>query len=160
MNEHEVLQRTQAALELSGIEDELVAAGIFFPRGHFGGAFAGGMIGDSIAPGGVADSIATVGGAQAGMHAVDAASPMPDRCFVGVSATKVYGFDSERERGGREPTDLVFAVEREGLEVNVHQRVNVRVLEMIAPDSGAAIELEGPRMPGFHAGSVIDALHS
>ena len=86
--------------------------------------------------------------------------PMPDRCFVGVSATKVYGFDSERERGGREPTDLVFAVEREGLEVNVHQRVNARVLEMIAPDSGPAIELEGPRMPGFHAGSVIDALHS
>lgn len=160
MNEHEMLQRTQAALERSGIEDELVAAGIFFPRGHFGGAFAGGMIGDSLAPGGVAGSIATVGGAEAGMHAVDAASPMPDRCFVGVSATKVYGFDSEREHGGREPTALVFAVGRDGLEVNVHQRVNVRVLELIAPDSGAAIELEGPRMPGFHAGSVIDALHS
>ena len=159
MNEHEVLQRTQAALELAGIEDELLAAGIFLPRGHFGGAFAGGLAADSLVPDGLGGSIATVGGAAAGMHAVDAASPMPQRCFVGVSATKVYGFDSEREHGGREPTDLVFAVERQGLEVNVHQRVNVRVLEMIDSGSGGAIELEGPRLPGFHAGSVISELH-
>jgi len=37
------------------------------------------------------------------------------------------------------------------------KRFNVRVLELINSD-GAAIELEGPRLPGFHAGSVIDAL--
>ncbi len=43
--------------------------------------------------------------------------------------------------------------------MKVHQRFNVRVLELIGED-GAAIELEGPRMPGFHAGSVIDALRS
>jgi len=41
----------------------------------------------------------------------------------------------------------------------VHQRVNVRVLELIHGPSGDAVELEGPRLPGFHAGSVIDALH-
>ena len=72
---------------------------------------------------------------------------MPDRCFVGVSESKVYGFDSERELG-RDPTDLVFGVEREGLEVKVHQRVNVRVLELIDSETGAAIELEGPACPG------------
>ena len=114
MNGHEVLQRTQAALELSGIEDELVAAGIFF-REATSGRVCRRHDRRLVVPGGVADSIATVGGAQAGMHAVDAASPMPDRCFVGVSATKVYGFDSEREHGGREPTDLVFAVDARGL---------------------------------------------
>ena len=41
----------------------------------------------------------------------------------------------------------------------MHQRVNVRVLELIHGPSGDAVELEGPRLPGFHAGSVIDALH-
>ena len=40
----------------------------------------------------------------------------------------------------------------------MHQRVNVRVLELIDGPSGDKIELEGPRLPGFHAGSVIDAL--
>jgi hypothetical protein len=35
--------------------------------------------------------------------------------------------------------------------------VNVRVLELIGSD-GAAIELEGPRLPGFHVGSVLAAL--
>jgi hypothetical protein len=92
---------------------------------------------------------------MAGMRAADAASPMPHRCIVGVSATRVY---SRRAKGGREPTDIVFAVGRDGLEVKVHQRFNVRVLELIDGESGAAIELEGPRMPGFHAGDVIDAL--
>jgi len=158
VNEHEMLQRAQAALAQAGVEDELVAAGIFLPRGHFGGAFAGGMIGDSIFGSGLAGSVATAGGAIAGMHAADAASGMPERCFLGVSATRVYGFDSEREHGGREPTGLVFAVDRDDLEVTVHQRVNVRVLELMH-GSGAAIELEGPRLPGFHAGTVIDALH-
>jgi hypothetical protein len=159
VDEHEMLQRAQAALARAGVDDTLVAAAVFLPRGHFGGAIAGGLVGDTLVPGGLAGSIATVGGAVAGSHAVDAASQMPERCVVGVSSARVYGFDSEREHG-REPTNLVFAVDRDGLEVKVHQRVNVRVLELIDPRTGLAIELEGPRLPGFHAGSVIDALHA
>jgi hypothetical protein len=159
MNEATMLERTQDALRRTGSEDSLVAAGMFLPRGHFAGAFAGGLIGDALVPDGLAGSAATVGGAMAGMHAADAASPLPDRSLVGVSPTKVYGFATERAKGGREPTDLVFAVDRSDLEVKVHQRVNVRVLELIHPATGSAIELEGPRLPGFHAGSVIDALH-
>jgi len=150
-----MLERTQAALVRAGIDDQLVAAAVFLPRGHFGGAIAGGLIGDSL-PG----DLGAVGGAAGviiGAHAADAASPMPDRCFVAVSETKVYGFDSERE-GGRHPTGLVFNVARDGLEVKVHQRVNVRVLELLDSETGAAIELEGPRMPGFHAGDVIHEL--
>ena len=141
------------------MDDKLIAAGVFLPRGHFAGAFAGGLVADALVPDGLAGSIAEAGGVMAGMAAADAASPLPDRSFVAVSATHVYGFDSEREYG-RHPTALVFAVERAGLTVNVHQRVNVRVLELIHGSTGSAIELEGPRLPGFHAGSVIDALHS
>ncbi len=159
MNETEMVKRTQAALGRAGVQDDVVAAAVFLPRGHFAGAFAGGLIGDSIG-GGLAGSVATAGGAMAGMHAADAASPMPDRCVVGVSPTRVYGFGSRRAKGGREPTDIVFAVPREGLAVKVHQRFNVRVLELIDGESGAAIELEGPRMPGFHVGDVIDALRA
>lgn len=141
MNEHEMLERVQVALVAAGVEDQVTAAAIFLPRGHFGGAFAGGLIGGDIVGGG----IGAAGGALAGMKAVDAASNMPERCVVGVSATRVYGFDSERGHGGRVPTRLVFSVDRESIEVKVHQRFNVRVLELIHQD-GTTIELEGPRL--------------
>jgi hypothetical protein len=155
MNEREMVGRVQAALERHDIEERVMAAAIFLPRGHFAGAFAGGMVGGDLVGGG----IGAAGGALAGMKAVDAAAPTPERCMVAVTAAKVYGFDTERGHGGRVPTQVVFAVDRAGLEVKVHQRFNVRVLELIGED-GAAIELEGPRMPGFHAGSVIDALRA
>jgi hypothetical protein len=153
VNAREMLSRAQGALERQGTDERVEAAAIFLPRGHFAGAFAGGLIGDELLGGG----IGAAGGALAGMKAADAAAPTPERCMVAVTAAKVYGFDTERARGGRMPTRAVFAVDRAALQVKVHQRVNVRVLELIGAD-GAAIELEGPRMPGFHVGSVLDAL--
>jgi hypothetical protein len=71
----------------------------------------------------------------------------------------VYGFDTHREHE-REPTELIFQVPRAGLEVKVHQRVNVRVVELIHSASGDKVELEGARMPGFHVGEVLDALRA
>ena len=153
-----MIEKTQAALARAGVDDTVEAAGVFLPRGHFGGAIAGGMIGDSLLGDGLAGAVGGAAGVIAGAHLVDANSPMPERCFVCVTASRVYGFDSEREHG-RVPTDLVFAVDRDELEVKVHQRVNVRVLELLDSKTGAAIELEGPRLPGFHAGSVFEVLH-
>jgi hypothetical protein len=46
-----------------------------------------------------------------------------------------------------EPTTLVFQVPRAGLTVKVHERVNVRILELIETASGSQIELEGNRLP-------------
>lgn len=59
---------------------------------------------------------------------------------------------------GSEPSDLVFQVPRAGLTAKVHQRVNVRVLELIDTASGSRIELEGNRLPLTHSKDVIDAL--
>jgi hypothetical protein len=39
-----MLDEVQDALGRLGIEDDLVAAGLFFPRGHSGGAFVGGLV--------------------------------------------------------------------------------------------------------------------
>ena len=76
--------------------------------------------------------------------------------LVGVSATNVYGFAGRSRRA--EPSDLVFQVPREGLTVKVHQRVNVRVLELIDESSGSRIELEGNRLPITHSKDVIQHL--
>jgi hypothetical protein len=148
----------QEALAARGIDDEAVAVGEFNPRGHSGGIFAGGLAGD--AAGGLlgeAGSAAGLGvGSLAGMHSADARSGLPETMLVGVSATMVYGFAAPTRRS--EPTALVFQVPRADLTARVHQRVNVRVLELIDTDSGSRIELEGNRVPLTHSKDVIDAL--
>ena len=148
----------QEALAARGIDDGVVAVGEFNPRGHSGGMFAGGLAGD--AAGGLlgeAGSAAGLGvGSLAGMHSADARSGLPETMLVGVSATMVYGFAAPTRRS--EPTALVFQVPRAGLTARVHQRVNVRVLELVDTDSGSRIELEGNRVPLTHSKDVIDAL--
>jgi hypothetical protein len=148
----------QEALAARGIDDEVVAVGEFNPRGHSGGMFAGGLAGD--AAGGLLGQAGSAAGLDvgslAGMHSADARSGLPETMLVGVSATMVYGFAASTRRS--EPTALVFQVPRAGLTAKVHQRVNVRVLELIDTDSGSRIELEGNRVPLTHSKDVIDAL--
>jgi hypothetical protein len=149
----------QSALTAQGIEDEVVAVGEFYPRGHTGGLFAGGMIGGDAGGvlGGVAEGVGVAAGSIAGMRGVDAASGLPERMLVGVTAEHVYGFAEHSRRD--EPSQVVFQVPRAGLTVKVHQRVNVRVLELIDEASGSQIELEGNRLPITHSKDVIDLLN-
>jgi hypothetical protein len=160
MAEEKMIQIVESALRELGDAEEVLAVGEFMPRGHTGSMFAGGLVGDSLAGslGGAADSIATVGGSIAGMHAHDAASGLPGRMLVGVTATHVYGFKESTRHSPVGP--LVFRVPRAGLDVKVHQRVNVRILELIDSTSGSRIELEGNRIPVTHSKDVITALQS
>ena len=156
MSEEKIVEVVNGALASAGIQDTVIAAGEFNPRGHSGAGFAGGWIGGDIggSMGSLGDSIATVGGYVAGTRAHDAATGLPERMVVGVSETMVYGFAGNRAH----PKALAFRVPREGLEAKVHQRVNVRVLELIDTDSGSRIELEGNRIPLTHSKDVIHAL--
>ncbi len=148
----------QGALAARGIDDEVVAAGQFNPRGHSGGMFVGGLAGDTAGGllGGAGGAAGVGVGSVAGMHAADARSGLPESMLVGVSATMVYGVAAPTRRS--EPTALVFQVPRAGLTTKVHQRVNVRILELIDTASGSRIELEGNRLPVTHSKDVIDAL--
>jgi hypothetical protein len=130
-----------------GVDDEVVAAAMFTRRrGHFEvQGLAGGLVGDSVAGG-----VGRLGGGAGGhQHAADG-------CFADAGAL-------HRRRVGDEVTALTqrakadasrpmwtSAVDHEP-QVNVHQRFNVLGVGRRA--SGAAIEPEGPRLPGFHAGT-------
>jgi hypothetical protein len=138
------------ALARRGIQDEIIAAAMFFPRGHFGGAFNGGLIGGDLGD--------RVGGLAGGLG-TDGDSGQPERMLVGVSARNVYGFDTRRDRE-HEPTDLVFRLRRSQLDVRVHHQLNVRSVELFDRATGARVELEGARMPGFHVRDVLAALRS
>ena len=157
VKEEELVSRVTDLLREAGAEEPVVAAGIFNPRGHTGGMFAGGLAGDSVggAFGGLGSSIGTAGGALAGAKANDAASGLPEWLVLAVTDASVVGFDTD---GRRRPTRPIFRLERARLETKVHQRVNVRVLELIDRETGARIELEGNRIPTLHTGPVLDAL--
>ena len=154
----EMPELVQRALEAHGIDDEVIAAGDFNPRGHSGAMFAGGLAGGEVGEklGGLGEGVGVATGSLAGMHASDAASGLPDKMLIGVSTTTVYGF-AERTRH-EEPTELVFRISRADLTVSVHKRVNVRVLELIHGSSDSRIELEGNRLPVTHSRDVIEAL--
>jgi hypothetical protein len=159
MSENKMVEVIEDALRANGVDDTLIAAGQFFPRGHTGGVFVGGLAGGDIGDmvGGPGGAIGFGAGLLAGGRAVDAASGLPSKMLVGVSASTVYGFAGASRR--KEPTTLAFQVPRAGLTVKVHQRVNVRILELIHDDSGSRIELEGSRVPVTHSKDVIKALN-
>jgi hypothetical protein len=158
MSEEAIERAVQQALAREGIAEQVLAAGQFNPRGHTGSMFAGGLAGSEVGElgGSAGEAVGEIAGVAGGMRANAAASGMPQWMLVGVTDTAVYGFDG-RSRS-KEPGALVFKAERAGLEVKVHQRVNVRVLELIHPESGSRIELEGSRVPVAHAKDVIEAL--
>ena len=158
MSEEKMVELVQGALGARGIEDEVVAAGQFNPRGQSGGMFVGGLAGGDAGSllGGVGEAAGLAMGSLAGMRAADAASGLPAEMLIGVSATTVYGFAAPTRHD--EPTALAFRLPRAGLTAKVHQRVNVRVLELIDDASGSSIELEGNRLPVTHSKDVIEAL--
>ena len=159
MSEATMIELVQRALDRFGIQDEVVAVGQFNPRGHVGGMFAGGLaggdVGDSLG-GNLAGGIGTAAGSLAGQRAVDQASGLPASVLVAVSAERVYGFDAPTRHS--DPRALVFNLCRQDLETKVHQRVNVRILELIDTPSGDSVQLEGNRLPVTHSGDVIKAL--
>ncbi len=158
MPEERMVELVQAALAELGIKDEVLAAGQFSPRGQTGGRFAGGLAGGEAGGllGGAGQAIGLGAGSLAGAHAAGARAGLPDRMLVGVTATMVYGFAAPTRHS--EPTAVVFQVPRAGLSVRVHQRVNVRVLELIDDASSSRVELEGNRLPVTHSKDVIDTL--
>ena len=158
MSEETMERAVQQALAREGVADEVIAAGQFSPRGQTGSIFAGGLAGDSLGEigGSVGEAVGGAAGVLGGMRANAAAHGMPEFMLVGVTADGVYGFEG-RSRS-KEPGAMVFKVARAGLEVQVHKRVNVRVLELIHPESNSRIELEGSRVPLTHSKDVIEAL--
>jgi len=72
---------------------------------------------------------------------------------VGVTADAVYGFAGAMKAG-----PPAFQILREHLKATVHQRVDVRVLELTDEETGSKIELEGNRLPITHSKDVISVL--
>ena len=153
-----MIRVVQAALDHHGIDDTIAAVGQFAPRGMSGSSFAGLMVGGEVgsAFGDVGDIVGSAAGALGGGAANARARGLPQSMFVGASDSMIYGFKMHTRR--KEPHDLVFQLSRESLDVKVHGRLDVRVLELIDTKNGSKVELEGSRVPITHAHDLIKFL--
>jgi hypothetical protein len=159
MSEAKMLELSQAALREAGDPGELMAVGQFNPRGHSGALFAGGLMGADAGgrlAGGAGSDLGVAAGSVAGQRMSDRASGLPSSLLVGVSAEHVYGFDAPTRHSP--PRGLLFKLSRDSITAAVHQRVNVRILELTDRESGDTIALEGNRLPVTHSGDVIRLL--
>jgi hypothetical protein len=151
MSEQSMIELAQAALEHHGISDTVIAVGQFSPRGQSGASFAAGMVGDELAGG-----VGMGAGFIAGRRANAMSAGFPPTVIVAVSESTVYGMHSRSRR--HEPDEVLFTLPRAQLTAKVHQRVNVRVLELIDDETGANVQLEGNRLPITHSKDVIHVL--
>lgn len=153
-----------AAAEATG-DDSIIDVAEFRPRGSaaaaFGGAAAGGLVGGAVErEGSWGSSVGGGIGYAAGREAQARASDMPKYVGVAVSESEVYlleipyGFWSKKPEEAR-----AFAkIDRDKLGVEVHQRVNVRVVVLEDLDTGHKFELEAERLNRYHAKALIELL--
>ena len=145
------------ALAASRLDDEMVAVGLFSPRGSSGGMIAGGLVGDVVGGlGGVVGSaLGDLAGASAGRKVAGDIHNLPKDLIVGVSKEWVYGASMP---GRKTPSILLFRVTRDGLVATTKDRLSVRILELQVLGDAEPIRLEGNRNPMTGAKSVISEL--
>ncbi|HEU5000930.1 MAG TPA: hypothetical protein VFT68_18485 [Lapillicoccus sp.] len=145
------------ALAASKLDDQMVAVGLFSPRGSSGGMIAGGLVGDVVGGlGGVVGSaLGDLAGASAGRKVAGDIHNLPKDLIVGVSKEWVYGASMP---GRKTPSILLFRVTRDGLVATTKDRLSVRILELQVLGDAEPIRLEGNRNPMTGAKSVISEL--
>ncbi|MGY1711857.1 hypothetical protein ACI8AC_20365 [Geodermatophilus sp. SYSU D00758] len=149
-----------AAQSIVGEEDTLLAAGVFQPRGTQGGMAAGAAVGGGLA-GGVAALATTATGLALGERAGAAAGhglAVPRWTVLAVSATRIYAFVGEGHGLAVRPVELFSVLDRGVVRTRVHQRVGVRVLELVDARTDDTLELESARLGGWHGSDVLARL--
>ena len=139
-----------------GEGEQVVAAGIFQPRGTTGGRM--GATGAGFATDNIVGEIA---GAAAGIEAGRAMSHVdgvPRWTMLAVTPTTLYAIACGQHGVGWQPQEMFATVDRSRAHVTVHGRVNVRTLSVVDPDSGRIYQWEGNRIGRAHTKAVIGAL--
>ncbi len=157
MNERVLVSQAQ---EVVGQDDVLLAAGVFQPRGTQAGVGGGAAVGGGLARGVAGMALTAAGIAVGGLAGQTAAGdlPTPRWTVLAVSAERIYGLTGHGEGFAIRPGEVFAVLRRDEVETRVHERVGVRVLEIIENGTGAALELETARLGGWHGTDVLRLL--
>ena len=171
MSEQDLVAIAQRAV---GDADTVVAAAWFQPRGTSGGTMAGMEAGDmasDMVGGGLTGAALGIAGTMIGFKrgrdsggfASEAPEGMythrvPTQSLVAVSADNIYGWAVTVEDRHRTAGELLFALPRNEVEINVRSRFAVRTFEVVHESTSEKWEFEGARF-GSHMKFVMAALH-
>lgn len=139
-------------------DQDVVAAGIFQPRGTTGGmagTTGAGFATDSLA-GEVAGAAAGIGAGRAMAH-VDG---VPRWTMLAVTPSTLHALACGQHGVGWQPESVFATFDRSAIRATVHGRVNVRTLTIEDPATGRTYEWEGNRIGPAHAKAVIEALEA
>jgi hypothetical protein len=155
MSDEKLIEEAQAYL---GDGEQVVAAGIFQPRGT-----TGGMVGATSAGFATNNIVGEIGGAAAGLESGRAMSHVdgvPRWTMLAVTPTTLYAIACGQHGVGWQPQETFATFDRSRVRVTVHGRVNVRTLTVEDSDSGRTYQWEGNRIGPAHAKAVIEALEA
>jgi hypothetical protein len=139
---------------LTGGEDVL-AAGVFQPRGTSGAMAAGEAIGLG---GSVADVALGTTQVVAAGHEAAALEGEPRWTILAVTPTRVLAFAGEASGLTWVPGEVYASFDRAHLAVTVHGRLNVRVLVLEDTSDSRTLELETNRVGPQHGKVVVELL--
>ena len=156
MSEQDLVDMAQAAV---GDADTVLAAAWFQPRGTSGGTMAGmeaGNLASDMAGGGLAGAALQLAGTAIGFKRgrdsggfeKDAKTGLythrvPFQSLVAMSAGNIYAWKVGHEGAHRSAGELLFALPRAEVEINVRSRVSVRTFEVLHESASEKWEFEG-----------------
>jgi len=172
MSEKDVIAIAQAAV---GDSDTILAAAWFQARGTAGGTLAGMDLGNaagSMSGGGLAGAALSLAGIAIGCTVGHNSGGLvtrtddgmvihqaPYMSLIAVSDANIYGWHVGHKAAHRSAGEVLFALPRAEVEVEVHQRATVRTFEVLHPSAHEKWEFEG-ELFGAHVDSILAVLHS
>jgi hypothetical protein len=155
MSDEKLTEEAQAFL---GEGEQVLAAGIFEPRGTsggMGGAMGAGLATDHI----VGELVGAAASVEAG-RAMSHVDGVPRWTMLAVTPTTLHAIECGQHGVGWQPRRTFATFDRSKVRVTVHGRVNVRTLTVEDPASGSSYQWEGNRIGPAHAKAVIEALEA
>jgi hypothetical protein len=141
-----------------GGDEEILAAGIFQPRGTTGGMM--GVTGAGLATDNVVGEVVGVAAGMESGRAMSHLDGVPRWTMLAVTPSTLYALACGQHGVGWQPESVFARFDRSAIRATVHGRVNVRTLSIEDPGSGRTYEWEGNRIGPAHAKAVIEALEA
>lgn len=147
----------EATIFLGGGE-QVVAAGIFEPRGTSGGM--GGAMGAGLATNNIVGELAGAAASIEAGRAMSHVDGVPRWTMLAVTPATLYAIACGQHGVGWQPQEVFATFDRSTARFTVHGRLNVRTLTVEDPSSGHTYQWEGNRIGPAHAKTVIAALEA
>jgi hypothetical protein len=155
VSDEKLIEEARAFL---GEGEQVLAAGIFQPRGTTGGMM--GVTGAGLATDNIVGEVAGVAAGLESGRVMAGVDDVPRWTLLAVTPSELHALRAKQAHVGWAVDGPFARFDLDRIRVTVHGRLNVRILTVDDPDSGRRYEWEGNRIGPAHAKAVIEALEA